>query len=809
MKIMNKFAVRTLKVNKTRTIVTIIGVMLSIALMTAVTVFTSSLLNYLIKGEKYSSGDWHIAYTGENEIVSNEINSSTKVYKVGYLNYDDMNSYSFAAIDSNYQNIFNSKLIEGRMPESEDEIIVFDYKFIPGEQHKLGDTIELKIFDDEGNEYSKTVKIVGQADNNRIGNTYGKYILTFNQGFYDKYTPVQYFNLKDPKNVFDFNKNHLEETGISNSSLLRMMGISGNASFIALLSGLLATVISLILLASVSLILNSFTISINERTKQFGMLSSIGATASQINKSVLFEAFIIAVIGIALGVLVGIGGISITLILVGDIIKDLTSIPVSLSPYISLWAVIVPVVIGIITVLISAYIPARRATRIPTVDAIRQTKDVKLSKRKIKTSKLTDKLFGIGGTLAIKNFKRNKKRYRSTVFSLTISVVLFISASSLVDYIKKSTDLVIEDINYNIYVSTFLKDSENKPDLDEYFNTINNIGKLIKEDANTNNFNYATQYNWLTIKYDENVFNSSDFFDLEHINLIVFSDELYNEYLKSINYSIDEFNNKDKPKLLALSSASYYSSEDEMFVIQNFYKTDNFSIELNDFDVKFDAALAPNEVPELFENYIGNGLEFLLSESVYKALFQDVDLIPGSSRFLINSFDPDKTEELLTDALSGNTLAYYVNNHQRSMEESRSVIFLVNVFAYGFIILISLVAVANVFNTISTSLLLRGREFAMLKSVGMTKKGMNRMMNFECILYGVKGLLYGIPISVLFTYFIYNSILNLVDLGFYIPPISIIISVVSVFIVVFASMIYAMNKLKKKDIIDTLKTENF
>jgi putative ABC transport system permease protein len=141
-------------------------------------------------------------------------------------------------------------------------------------------------------------------------------------------------------------------------------------------------------------------------------------------------------------------------------------------------------------------------------------------------------------------------------------------------------------------------------------------------------------------------------------------------------------------------------------------------------------------------------------------------------------------------------------------ESEKALITVINIFSYGFIVLISLIAAANVFNTISTNIALRRREFAMLKSIGMTQKMFNRMMNYECLLYGIKGLAYGIPVSIGVTWLIYKSILFGLETGFFIPWYSLVIAVGSVFAVVFATMIYSMQKIKKDNPIDALKDEN-
>ena len=150
----------------------------------------------------------------------------------------------------------------------------------------------------------------------------------------------------------------------------------------------------------------------------------------------------------------------------------------------------------------------------------------------------------------------------------------------------------------------------------------------------------------------------------------------------------------------------------------------------------------------------------------------------------------------------------FLTDYAVAVEENQMLILIVNVFAYGFIVLISLIAVANVFNTVSTNIHLRRREFAMLKSVGMSNKEMSRMMNFECVLYGSRALLYGLPVSVLVTWFIYRVVSEGFTAGFYLPWGAIAIAVFSVFAVVFATMMYSMGKIQAENPMDALKNEN-
>ena len=190
-------------------------------------------------------------------------------------------------------------------------------------------------------------------------------------------------------------------------------------------------------------------------------------------------------------------------------------------------------------------------------------------------------------------------------------------------------------------------------------------------------------------------------------------------------------------------------------------------------------------VPEAALNQFRN-TEYFLTSSNHTASFENLATV------------------LTENGLSSRQLFDYAAN----AETNRNVVTIIRVFAYGFIVLISLIAAANVFNTISTNISLRRREFAMLKSVGMTQKGFRRMMNYECLLYGSKALLLGLPVSCGITYLIYRAVTTAYETSFHLPWAAIGIAVLSVFLVVFATMMYSMSMVKKDNPIDALKNEN-
>ena len=147
-------------------------------------------------------------------------------------------------------------------------------------------------------------------------------------------------------------------------------------------------------------------------------------------------------------------------------------------------------------------------------------------------------------------------------------------------------------------------------------------------------------------------------------------------------------------------------------------------------------------------------------------------------------------------------------SERETADANRALLLVVDIFVYGFILLIALIVVANIFNTISTNILLRRKEFAMLKSVGMAKRGFDRMMNFECLLYGVKSLLIGLPVSFLLCYLMSKSLQVGWNAAFAIPWGNVAVVVVSVFVMVFGSMLYSMRKIKRDNPIEALRNDN-
>ena len=671
-----------------------------------------------------------------------------------------------------------------------------------------------------------------------------------------------YFKMHKPAGVYDFMKEMgytQEHRYAYNTKVLLYSGTAPFDSFLTAFYSLAAIIIALIVFGSVSLIYNAFSISISERTRQFGLLSSVGATRKQLRRMVLFEALAVSIVGIPLGILVGIGGIGITLLLIGDKFFSIVRVDIPMRLCVSWQAVVIAAVIALVTVLISAWIPSKRATGVSAVEAIRQSMDIKVSGRPVRTSKLAYKLFGLPGVLAGKHYKRNRKKYRTTVVSLFMSIVLFVSAAAFTDYMMESAEGGLASDQFDlIYAAESDASSAMTPDA---------LLELLFSEQNVTGGTYTKKQflqgdisrEYVTAMFADRFSN----FGMESEDgapkelgisgyLYFVADAEFNRLLEKYNLKEADYYDRDNPLGIALDRNIEFDRRLEKFVtldtlkgdgcvieglyyveIDGYYRKDSRIDENGNKVVLYQNRDNENDIIELpyeesFAKYTLRSEKtieeapFFVSRSTPVAINMIYpysmleSVVPEAAlnqfrntEYFLTSSDHAASFENLATMLTENGLSSrQLFDYAANAETNRNVVTIIRVFAYGFIVLISLIAAANVFNTISTNISLRRREFAMLKSVGMTQKGFRRMMNYECLLYGSKALLLGLPVSCGITYLIYRAVTTAYETSFHLPWAAIGIAVLSVFLVVFATMMYAMRKVKKDNPIDALKNEN-
>ena len=557
---------------------------------------------------------------------------------------------------------------------------------------------------------------------------------------------------------------------------------------------------------SIFVIRNSFNISLTEKTRELGILASIGATTKQLRKSVLFESIIYAVISIPLGIVIGTLAIGIVLFIVNNL---LTGGGVEIIDNFNLKLVIsiIPISIAVLTsfimIILSAIKPAIRASKISPIDAIRSSNDIKIKSRKLHTSKLTKKLFGIEGEIASKNFKRSKKKYRTTIFSIFLSIVLFLSMQSIVSNVfdVSSTQYVKRD--YNMYVSSSKQTNKERLDYFEKITNLNGIENYVLEKSAI----LEIDKNHITKEHLEtyNIVNN--------IAIYAIGEKAYNNYLKELGLTYDEANGKG---ILYDTNIKYLYEEGKDGVkrveyrMTNFNEGDNMSYIQKKYDLQtgYEIEVGSGNI-EVIKITDKLPMGDLLKTSQYPtlivsdAMIEKFDYTVGNLYLKANN--TEKLQEQISDIDKSNISNIY--NIEADVKAQNNIVLVISIFLYGFIIVISIIGITNIFNTITTNMALRNREFAILKSIGMTDKQFKKMIRYESLFYGLKALLFGLPIGIILSYLIYTQTANIYQSGYKIPFISIGICIIFVFAIIFITMRYAIRKSNNQNIIETIRRE--
>ena len=857
MNIINKLTLRHLKENKRRTLVTIIGVIISVAMLMAVATLGVSFMSLLQRQEIADNGEWHALYRDVNEdqlamIHSDENTESVILSKdAGYAYLEEgENNYKPYLFVREYNEAgfekFPVELIAGKIPANENELIISEHiETNAGVKYEIGETLTLEVGDrvvannDEYLDQSRPLRTAEDDVNvETLSDQQTKQFTivgimkrpTWEPMTAPGYTVLthlseDYLANSEPVNVSvvwnKINRSALEnaeklgqqlniDAYSFNSNLLRYYGVINQGNLRATLFSLVGIIMSVIVVGSVSLIYNAFAISVSERSRHLGMLSSVGATKKQKRNSVFFEGAAIGLIGIPLGIISGLVGIGTTFHFINPIIEAFFSSAGNLTVVVTPMSVIVACAVSLLTIFISTYIPAKRASKVSAIDAIRQTMDVKTTSKKLKTSRLVRKIFGIEAEFGLKNLKRNKRRYSVVVFSLVVSIVLFLTVSFFTDQIRKTTAYNQSGLNYDISLETYIRDGSAHQFSDGFNHSVTSLEE-ITEASFVQEIYLETNLKPNQVPNEFNLFEEKNKYHFS-IDMYVLDKESLQTYAEDVGVDVAKLTGEDKMTGIiinrALATGERYGETTaiqmdpggSLEIIFDDWRADN-KITLGDLEV---VALTDKFPLGVRVNYQRN-LNIIVSEETFSQLNKDDQITEVLYALYLTSSDPMAVHEKLEDLKESDM---YIYNHHKARQEDEQNILLISVFIYGFIILITAISVANIFNTISTSISLRKQEFAMLKSVGMTPKGFNKMINYESIFYGIKSLLYGLPISIGVMYLIYHALELSFEYPFEIPWLTILYTFIGVFIIVGSAMLYSGSKVKKENIIDGLKQEN-
>lgn len=858
MNIANKLTYRHLKDNKGRTVVTTLGICVSVAMITAVFVAMASFLNLFGEIGKISSGNWDAYYYHLSQSQIEQVEKDSRISKVG-LKYGSENksfqiknptSYKRGTAemiigDKSYFEMVLTGNFDGKVPANENEVAVEkDFLDKNGmKDAKVGDKIVLtqgqRQLDDgsyvTGSNFNKDEKFVPSGDEKEYTitailhtNPATKYSSVWRGISEDEiksddicaYITLAKQNSSAYSTIEDIQNDYKIDVYQANEDVLASYLSGRQGGFLATMLPIVLVVLILIVIASVMLIYNAFGMSLSERVRYLGMLASVGATKSQKRKSVYFEGAILGAIGIPVGILAGILGISITLKLVGHkiistgMIAGVNDSNMQMKTVVPAWAIIGIILVSIFTIFISAFIPARKASKITPIDAIRQRQEIKVKPKKLKAPKYIKKIFGYEGELAYKNLKRNGKKSRLITVSIALSIVLFISCNYFCSmfiqasgYEKNIPYQISTTITYGhkkeLYDALDKMQGVNKYYIDATDMSIS-LGKsspFIKNNEIKDLANYTSDYSKLFggEKYVSTVIHYVD-------------DSEFNTLCENNGIDYNIFYG-DSLKCVLLNNLTHKQDTTKVFndsiigkhIIQN---PDYASDDRNPLDIEV-GGLVKFDKNSLPCNLVAPGVVgIIMPYSQYiNVVNKGVKANDISMNVCVETDEHKEVAENLTTLLNENDFgSNYVSDNIDALETMNTVIFIIQVFVYGFITLISLITIANIINTISANIALRRKEFAMLKSVGTTPKGFSKMVSLESVFYALKAVIFGVPISVLISV-VLNKMLGESSIPYHFDIKLYLSVIIVVFVLILITMIYSVRKLKSDNIIEALKED--
>lgn len=803
MNILRKLTLKDLKLNKKRTIGTIIGVILSCALILVVGGFFFILQDTLVENEIRNEGYYHVSINNltdkqvEDLKINRDISNIIVVNKVGvaitdtgvsedFARGDDIFSYS----EKTYKEL-NYVVLEGNFPKNSNEILI-DRSYNYFHNTKVGDVIELNV-----NGEKKSYKVSG------ISNRYSEFITTG----VESSTYKVFLTLKNPRNYKeDINKllglrDYKEEwespiygTDFSiRTYLLMYETLSFEETGLDLFVGLFGVAIFVIMVTSIFAIRNSFAISVSEKTKMYGMLSSVGATKKQIKKMVLFEGLVVGLIGIIIGIFLGIFVTWFFTFIINFIAANASLLGDSKLIY---NFNVLPIIIAILTSLIVIYLSvisgARKASKASPIQNIRNASDIK--NKKIRTPKYINKIFGIGGVISYKNLKRSKKKYRVTIISLIVSIFIFIVASSLIDYALKIVSYEYVDLKYNVSIrETFIE---------------NNLEELKRLDNSYVIYNMHSNYKFLDLSHINEGLKyvheyQGEVFEEIIYNLNLYDDESYKKIMKDLNLDYEYM----KDKVIILNKVENPGKDNRRFINATDYKKGDV-IELVDQNNESSKSVKL-VVGELLSDNYPVGVERRIGDNTLNIVgnykYMDKEVIDGGViAIFYNSEEPYELAENIKKIND----KIYVDNIDEAVSKTKSMILILSIVSYSFILVLTLIGVTSVFNTINSNMELRKSEFATLKSVGMTKKEFNRMINLESFFYSFKSLFYGLILGLIGSYVVFKIFEFDYSFSYILPLKAIILAIVFIVVIVLIIMRYSIKKINKYNIIETIRNNN-
>lgn len=858
MKIINKLTWRHLWVNRRRTVITLFGIIISVAMVTAVFTSVGSLMRSLSDITAAYDGAWHAQYKNLQDKDVQTLSKQKNVKTIGLLadigqmdcNTKEDSGRNETSIIAGNQNLFainKMKPAAGRLPNNTRELMVTKSYLQRNKLNwKVGDTVtvqttsyptsaqEAEATGGEPIVENRTFTVCGilEVQNQLTG--MDSAFCGMDDTVAGGYTAQVQFSPLDnntPKDIKSAAKalygeavnNDWSDSYIIHTDYLMYNGVQMSNEITRALYGFVAIILLIIILASVFMIYDSFAVSYQQRARYLGMLASVGATRTQKRGSVYFEGFILGCIGIPIGILCGIGGIAVTLRALSD--SFMKTVMVATGDSIRLhavvdWKIIVfSVLISALTIFISAWIPAHRASKITPIEALRQTNTVKVKKaKKLKTSRLRQKLFGFEDVLAVKNYKRNAKRSRTVVLALAVSVILFLTTTNFTSMLTTMVDSEYDGMQFDVYESVNSSDGPLSVDLVEKLN------KEVSRVPGIESMRICADNQMMVDGLDKQLTAEAKKANMDRsLNVLGVDNDTFAALAKEAGIDPSVCQDDKIPTGILINRVQVATKEKQSLVLNPLQGSlagqtltgsmEGYDSEGNELYAKYTAKVAA-QINKEASNLLGSFMRPTLVVPMHSYLvhFPPV-LAKGNTvsyaRYYITAQDHDRVYTEVSDLLSDTEgISHNGYDATAQAETMRALRIVVMTFGYGFITLITLISVMNIINTVSSGMEERRREFAMIKSVGMTPKSFKKSIYLENIRYGVMALVWGLPVSLGLDYLMYKILGGSFDYGYTFRWYYYLAAALAVFAVIAIALLYAVDKIKKDNIIETLKRDD-
>lgn len=725
MKTLTNLVKGNLKSSKAKSVLICITIMLTTTLLTSVGIICNNWLKTNKAATIEYSGSFEGIYKRVNkdklDIIKNNASiDQYGIYKaIGTSQYEDSNLGLIYA-DNTIKNMANIKFEDGTMPEKENEIAIESgYLNLLNNGAKIGDKIKLSYESlSTGEIKEKEFILSGILQTSDISKAQKSYSAIISKSYFvseevDENTKYNvYINIVKPKKLT------ADEVKESILSIAKNMGIEEydvriNTDYInasnpdpqVIAGGIIVALI--IILSSMLVIYSIFYVSVINKVHEYGKLRAVGATKRQIRKIILREGFILSCISIPLGIAIG--------YLIGQVVilKALKMDRYGVGGM-NIFIAIGVAVITVISVLLSLLKPMKMACNISPVEAMRYDgNDSKQKKRKgyeeINLKKIT-----------FANLSRNKKRTVITLLSLSLSGILFIVASTIMncmnpenmakDHSLGDITVYLDNYDWNEDGSNNLYDIQaNNPLGKEMCERLENIPGVKKINMEKSA--------WASIDIGAGEKNLEDIqgFDKEFYDELsehLVEGEINKEALESgegLVYTHPSYAKEIGIKVGSTQVITIYDGKDS-------YKKEFTVLAL------VDIGGASIRIPEsVMDSLIKTDTTIRVGLEVKK------DMLKSVEEEIKNITDND-------EYLSYGTLEDSIETYKKSMA-------ITSVLIYSLVIIIGVIGFMNLINTMITSIITRKRELGILQAIGLSDKQLVKMLQIEGLFYTVGTLL--------------------------------------------------------------------